>query len=321
MNIRTCCDLDEAGRVWRELWHAEDVFGCWEARECFQKTFGRPLNFLIAEFRGRPAGFLALSLIEEEGYWGQFPGETWKGRTWFEQNRIPARSDIMRMMLWEAVPENTSLRYLEAGSAGVLPDSVIDETGYIFSPRRCGYDFGMYWNAFSGKSRKKIGREIESLGTLDYRHGRGAPGDIDWMFETNRANFGEDSYFEDTRFLNGFDNLISFLSEKGMLHVLTVSSGGKRAAVDVGAVLGDRYTVLAGATDPEFRGVAKAANLSHIGWACDMRIESVDFLCGDFGWKERFHLEPRPLFVSRNPASAESDDAACETEAEIVASL
>jgi hypothetical protein len=306
MNIRTSCDLEEAGRLWRELWPVEDIFGFWEARECFQKSFDRQLHMIIAESGGKPAGFLSLSHIEEDGYYGQFPGETWKGRTWFEQNRIPAGSGEIRRMLWEAAPDDTKLRYLVEDSALQLPESSVDETGYIFRPPQYGYDFDMYWNSFSGKSRKKIRREIEALGDLEYSRGGGSPGDIEWMFEMNRRNFGADSYFEDPRFLEGFECLISLLSEKGMLQVTTVSLMGRRAAVDVGAVLGKRYTVLAGATDPEIQGIAKAINLYHIRWGCEARVDQIDFLCGDFGWKERFHLEPRQLFISSKAASGES---------------
>jgi hypothetical protein len=316
MNIRTSCDLEEAGRVWRELWPAEDVFGRWDARECFQKSFDRPVHFIIAESNGRTVGFIGLSWIDEDGYYGQFPGETWKGRTWFEQNRVPADSDIVRTMLWDAAPGDTKLRYLVADSTGQLPGNTVDETGYIFSPRQYDYDFDRYWNTYSGKSRKKIGREIDALGDLEYSRSGGFPGDIEWMFETNRANFGADSYFEDPRFLDGFEGLISLLSEKGMLHVSTVSVKGRRVAVDVGAVCGKRYTVLAGATDAELHGIAKAINLFHIRWGCQARIDQIDFLCGDFGWKERFHLEPRPLFMATKAVSGGSILTAGKREAE-----
>ncbi|MCY2927356.1 MAG: cellulose biosynthesis protein CelD, partial [Planctomycetota bacterium] len=55
-------------------------------------------------------------------------------------------------------------------------------------------------------------------------------------------------------------------------------------------------TVLAGGTDGRFQRVAKVISLQHLTWACRQRVESVDFLCGSFGWKDRFHLTPRPLY-------------------------
>jgi CelD/BcsL family acetyltransferase involved in cellulose biosynthesis len=174
----------------------------------------------------------------------------------------------------------------------------IDETGYILRPPKFGFEFERYWGLFSGKSRKKINREIHGLGTLEYMYEGWTPGDIEWMIDMNKANFGDNSYFDDPRFLEGFEKMLSVLSEMKRLHVSSVSVGGRLAAVDVGAVFNGRYTVLAGAADPEFPGIAKAINLSHIRWGCSNRFEQIDFLCGDFGWKERFHLEPRPLFTS-----------------------
>jgi hypothetical protein len=48
-------------------------------------------------------------------------------------------------------------------------------------------------------------------------------------------------------------------------------------------------------------------NFHHMTWACHQRLDLVDFLCGDFGWKERFHLTARPLYQVRN------DDAGADT--------
>ncbi len=315
MVIRTCSDLEEAGRIWNSLWPPDDIFDCWDVRECFQRSYERPLHFIVAESAGRVVGFMGLSRIDEHDYYGQFPGETWQGSTWFEQNRIPADSSSIGRMLWDAAPEGTRLRYLVADSADYLAGSSVDETGYLFHPPQFGYDFGMYWKTFSGKSRKRLGREIDSLGELDYSQNGGEPGDIEWMFETNRANFGDKSYFEDPRFLEGFESMLSLLAERGMLTVTTVQARGRRAAVDVGVVFGKRCTILAGATDNEFPGIAKAMNLFHIRRGCEMRFEQIDFLCGDFGWKERFHLKPRPLYISIRDELRESINASSERKA------
>jgi CelD/BcsL family acetyltransferase involved in cellulose biosynthesis len=73
--------------------------------------------------------------------------------------------------------------------------------------------------------------------------------------------------------------------------------------VDVGALWKNTYTVLAGGTDPDFPGVAKLINFHHIQWACRQRLDLVDFLCGDFNWKSRFRLHPRPLYKICSPAA------------------
>ncbi|MCE5336361.1 MAG: GNAT family N-acetyltransferase [Desulfobacteraceae bacterium] len=303
--IRTCTDPDECGMIWRALWPRQCLFDLWEVRECFSLSFNRPPVFLTAERNGAAAGMLALSWIDEKQYFGHFPGEIWQGKTWLEQNKIPAAGPGAAQALLDAVPGVTFLRYLTRES---LPDgggpAVPDETGYLFFPPEHEYSFDNYFKTFPGKSRKQLGRErarLEALG-IEYRFNHFP--DVPKLFELNHNVFGEKSYFHDPRFLGGFERLASRLDGRSALRVTTVLLGGRVAAVDIGGVWNSTYTVLAGGTDPEFPGVAKLINFQHLKWACESRMQTVDFLCGDFGWKERFHLTPRPLYKIHLPHPA-----------------
>lgn len=302
MKLRICRDLTECEALWNRLWPADDLFDCWMVRMSFQHSFGWDPYFIVAESMGKPVGLLPLSWIGEGGYFGFFPGEIWQGKTWLETNKIPARSIGIRLNLWEAAPENTLLRYLDKASVSSLPDKTVDEVGYLFYPTRFDNDFEAYWAGFSGKSRKKIRQEIKRFEAMGYRVHLDEFNDLEWMFETNLANFGSRSYFYDHRFLKGFENLLSHLAQARMLKVVSIRIKGNLAAVDVGALYRNRYTVLAGATDPQFPGIAKAINLFHLKWGCLNRVEQIDFLCGDFGWKTRFQLHPRPLYRLSKPA-------------------
>lgn len=296
-------DLEEAARLWKRLWPENDVFASWQVRRCFDESYNRPLHLLIAEKGGRDCGFIALSHIEEEDYFGAFPGETWNGDTWIEQNIIPSDSDETARALWERVPENTILRYVTSSSSSAVGSSEVDETGYVFCPFEYGYSYEQYMMAFSGKSRKRLGREIDSIGDIEISEGPGVPCDIEWMIRVNIEGFGKESYFSDPRFCTGFERMISLLSSSGKLRVTTAKVGGKRAAVDIGAVYGSRYTILAGAASNEFPGIAKAINFHHMRVSCLEKFSQTDFLCGDFGWKERFHLTARPLYVVNRSAT------------------
>jgi hypothetical protein len=280
-------------------------------REAFAGSFNRPLHVVVAEKDGgRPAGFLPLCWIEEGGCFGFFPGETWQGKTWLEQNRLRAVDEEAARQLLNAVPEEAHIRYLvpEPWHA-MAPEVRKDEVGYLFLPGCFGYDFQQYWNLFSGKSRKQLNREIAGLSAhgLSWRFDHFP--DVPIMFRMNMEGFGEYSYFSDSRFLYGFETLMERLSSNGMLRVTTLLLGGKVAAVDVGAVWNNTYTVLAGGASPEFPGVAKMINFHHLERACRERFDSVDFLCGDFGWKARFHLTPRPLYELRHSSREASVEA------------
>jgi hypothetical protein len=317
MKVRICADLEEGRRFWRKLWTQQNLFDLWEIRLCFQKFFERLPHFIVAEEQNRPVGFLPLSWIEEADSFGYFPGETWGDRTWLEQNRIPAAWLPVRQALWDAAPENTELRYLHQETATSLPGMSIDEIGYHFYPQRHHYDFDDYWMLFSRKSRKQIRRELEKFEAMGCQYHLNSWEDITWMFEANLKTYGTSSYFYDSRFMNGFDSMLSFLARHRMLRVTTIRIHGRRAAVDVGAIFRNRYTVLAGGTDPEFLGIAKMINLFHIKWGCTQHFERIDFLCGDFGWKKRFHLHPHPLY-RKNKEALDTSAAVSDAEQRFV---
>lgn len=297
LQIRSCEDLAECEALWAKAWPQHCVFDLWPVRECFASCFDNKPYFLIAEEGGRIEGLLALSWIEESQSYGHFPGETWQAKTWLEQNKIPARSSQTLKALLESVPGPLHLRYLSADSMpkGSFP-LALDEVGYLFTPANYDFSFDRYMEEFSGKSRKKLARELAALQSdgVSYRHNHFA--DVDRMFRLNLEAFGEFSYFSDARFLASYEKLVSWLAAKNLLRITTVLLGGEVAAIDIGAVWNKAYTVLAGGTNRQFPGVAKMINLHHLEWACQQRLDVVDFLCGDFGWKQRFHLTSRPLY-------------------------
>jgi hypothetical protein len=294
-------DLEEAKFVWEKLMPVEIVTDLWEVRECFQRHFRRPLHFIVMEEKAGLSGFLPLSWVEERGFYAFFPGETWKGRTWLEQNFIfgndPAR-------LLTAIPGPYHIRYLSprcaAGSGG---NNLVDETGYLFTPSLYGYDFNRYLQCFSGKSLKKIRSEMKTIaeGGLTWRYD--SLGDFDHLIAMNISRFGTSSYFYDPRFRRGFQEMVHLFRDRGWLRITTALISGEVAAVDVGVIYRNRYTLMAGGTNPSFPGIAKCINLHHMERACSEKMDEVDFLCGDFNWKKMFHLSERPLFLAASASA------------------
>jgi len=305
--IRIVKDLDECASLWQSYYPVESLFDLWHIRDIFSQLYGRENFFIVHEDSGRVNGLLALCKIIETSQPNQicnfafFPGEVWKKRTWMEQNKIVAQnSSVMEEMLC-AVPGSADIRYLCEKSLENIPSKfssgcTVDETGYLFYPEQHGYSYENYLGAFAGKSRKKILSEVRAIerAGISFRYNKLE--DVDALFQLNISNFGEDGYFNDPRFLNSFIELTRSLNEHGMLRVVTVLVGGEVAAVDMGAMWNNSCTMLAGGTSKNFPGIAKLINLHHMEWACAQKVEYLDFLCGDFGWKERFHLTPRALY-------------------------
>lgn len=301
------CDLnsvtDRAGceEVWRRLMPEEFVSDLWEVRECFDRHYRRPPHFLVAQDQAGVRGLLPLSWIEESGCYGYFPGETWEGHTWLEQNRLPGAHEGLLRPLLDASPAPYQLRYLLPPEG--LPESewVVDEVGYLFLPPHYDYDLENYFQAFSRKSAKRVRREIAEVEAWGAAYRYDSLSDFDLLVRLNLDRFGDQSYFADPRFLASFRDLAHFLNDQGWLRFTTILLNDEVAAVDMGCVYRGTYTLVAGGTHGGYPGVAKLINLHHMRRACEERFERVDFLCGDFSWKKLFHLTPRPLYVLTNP--------------------
>ncbi len=290
-------DTDQCRRIWEKFWPGKELFDLWQVRSCFHEVFSRPLHFCVVEKSQRPVGFLALCWDGEKQQYVQFPGETWQGKTWLEQNKIIAQSPEVMSELLDSVPGPMHLRYLEWNPLlGRLNGLETDEIGYYFYPALHDFSFENYMQSFSGKFRKKLRADLKKLSDRKVSFRFNDPKDMDHLFRLNRESFGHNSYFSEAKFYNAFENLASFLARMGMMRMTTVIIDGQVAAVDMGALYKNSYTLLAGGTNPEFPGVAKLINLHHLDWSCSQKMGTVDFLCGDFNWKERFHLTPRPLY-------------------------
>lgn len=316
MKVSFVDDLDECRSLWRRLVSPEGLFDLWEVRACFQTHYGYRPRFVAAVDDEGPKGLLPLSEIDDHGYWGYFPGETYAGKTWLEQNRIVADDTATLRSLLSACPASTHLRYLPDAPLLHEVGGRLDEIGYLFYPSVYGCCFERYLDAFSKSSRKRLGREREGLEAQGVSYRYDVLQDVEKAFALNLDAFGANSYFADDRFLASFRRLAQLLRNRGWLRVTTLLVGGRVAAIDLGAVYNGVYTLLAGGTDPDLRGVAKLINFHHIEWACRQRLRKVDFLCGDFGWKERFHLTARPLYqVGVSPIRTEA--AACREDSPV----
>jgi hypothetical protein len=301
LRVAETTDLRRCEELWRAVMPEELVTDLWEVRACFQRHFDRPARFITVEDGATLVGLLPLSWIEEAGRFGIFPGETWKGRTWLEQNRIFARDQEALSALLAACPENVELRYLLPLPAAA--GAAVDEVGYLFSPGRYGYDLEGWFAQFSHKNAKRLRREIAAVEAQGLRYRFDDPADLEALVALNLGRFAGSSYFDDPRFLAGFRDLVDLLAARGWLRMTTILAGAEPVAVDLGCCYRGTCTMLAGGTHAGYPGIAKVINLHHLRRACAERYERVDFLCGEFSWKPLFHLEPRPLYLYGERAS------------------
>ena len=298
--LRVATSLDECREVWNRAFTRENISDLWEVRECFQRHFQRPAHFILCEDDSQLLGLLPLSWVEESHCYQYFPGETWSSKTWLEQNRILAPDRQTLELLLQNCLGKMHLRYLLPAAHMPPENSTVDEVGYLFYPHQFYCDVENYFALFSGKSARRLKKEIAEIAAPGIQFRLDDIQDFDRLVQMNVGRFGAGSYFYDARFRESFRSLMHLLHERGWLRMTAVLIGGELAAVDIGCVYRGTYTLLGGGTNADFPGVAKLINIHHIEHACRERLELVDFLCGDFTWKKLFHLTPRPLYLISN---------------------
>ena len=153
-----------------------------------------------------------------------------------------------------------------------------------------------YFLEFSHKSARRLKRELATWQERQVSFRIDHDEDFERMIEMNVNRYGAESYFYDQRFVGGFRSLMRFLRDTHALRMVTVLVDGIPAAIDMGVIHRGTYTLLAGGTNAAYPGVAKLINVAHMSWACEQKLERVDFLCGEFNWKPQFHLTPNPLY-------------------------
>jgi len=305
--IRTVSDIEECRQLWNQCMPAELLSDLWEVRDCFHRQYRHQPRFIVAEEHGRVVGFLPLSFNEETGQYNYFPGETWEGKTWLEQNRVIADSRSTLDAMLATLDGPHQLRYLRSDTNWSRSDERVDEVGYLFVPENYGYDLEKYFEAFSHKTAKKLKKELAGWDVRNVEWRIDQPEDFEVLAQMNRSRFGRLSYFHDERFLESFRALMNLLNERGWLRMVTVIVDGVPAAIDMGSLYKGMLTMLAGGTVEGFPGIAKLINMYHMSYSCENRLDSVDFLCGDFNWKTLFHLTPVPLYVLEGEPQALSE--------------
>lgn len=296
VNAYFVTSLDHCERLWKTFTTPKCVSDLWEFRLCFHKHFHHKPCFLVMEDHKGIAGMIPLSYNEETDSFCLFPGETWNSRTWLERTPVYTRNDKYIYDLLRACPENSCLRYLEAPNGRIVPELSMDETGYVLYPGDLDFDIAQYYSRFSRKKMKAIHKVIQSYCGAGSEIHYNRDQDFDRLVEMSLRQFGHKSFMYDIRFQHSFRDVLHFLKSKDMLHMISCEIDDTLAAVDIGAVFQNTYTVFLGGTNGDFPGIAKLMNMNHIEYAFMEKFDKLDFLCGDFHWKLLWHLDPEYLY-------------------------
>jgi CelD/BcsL family acetyltransferase involved in cellulose biosynthesis len=87
------------------------------------------------------------------------------------------------------------------------------------------------------------------------------------------------------------------MEKKEMLHTLLIEINGKIEGAELAVKYKDKYYVINGGYNPDYRNLGKLLIIEHIKKAIELKAKEIDFLIGDSGWKELWNLDTQECYT------------------------
>ncbi|PJE63931.1 hypothetical protein COU89_00585 [Candidatus Roizmanbacteria bacterium CG10_big_fil_rev_8_21_14_0_10_45_7] len=308
LRMQVVTDMETAEQLWQIFTPNKSLFDLWEFRKAFAENFAvDPYFITLYEQIGSRAhilGILPLWLDNDE-YAGKY---TWFGGFWPEDNTFFVKD-----------PEFIPLMLMAAPKPLIL-DCIIQDKDYEFLNNLAGFtttdDKKYYLNTSSFKSvddylitlkkkkRQNIRRDKKRISLFNPHVAYGRMHALDRMFslniermnELNKKGYREKSCFEDVRYKHLFRS-VTTCSTRIKPMIITTDIGNQTESIELGAIYNKTYyAFISGTNIKDYSGLGVYSNLLVIEEAIKQGCNSIDFLSGNYNWKESWQLDAVPLY-------------------------
>ncbi|MFH0979177.1 MAG: GNAT family N-acetyltransferase [Candidatus Woesearchaeota archaeon] len=286
-------DIEECRKLWEENSAAETLFDKWEYRCClFDEKHYEPY-FIVGREGMEIEGILPLWRVINENWFEFFGGY------FTERNKFFVKDKANIPLFLNEIPERTCLSYIE-GTEAKHAEMKQSDSRYFIELDKCGHSLEGYLAAFSSKHRKNLRRDMEQLHRQGYQIHHNRLSDYERMAELNKLRFGDESFFAEKLFIDGFRRLVNTAKERGELHMLSIEANGIVEAVEVAVLYNSNYNVLMGGNNIAASNIGKLMTLEHIKNAIKQGANQVDFLSTDTGWKKLWKMSEEEVYEFTN---------------------
>lgn len=296
-------DFSSAEEIWEEFSPNKSFFDLWGVRKSFFEGLGMDPYFLtIYRQNGNkksPMGVLPLWLDDDE-YAGKY---SWCGGYWPEDNTFFVKDPEVIPLLLMAAPAPTELACIKP-----LKEYEFLKTLYGFeevSQKKYFLSLKLYKTMddyllkLKKKKRYNVRRDRKHILAFKPRTVYNEFAHIDDLFKHSIVRFrtkypgnpDEYSVFESSRHQQVFRNLIKDSKDYKTRMISTIING-KVEAVELGFIYHEvYYAVCAGVNVERYPGLGVYSNLLVMEDALNHGCEKIDFLEGNYNWKDSWNLE------------------------------
>lgn len=286
ITFTTITDVSEAEKMWKAI-SAEDHFAnTWLFRYLYYKYFSFPLSFLVAWDAHKPVGLLPLQYNTDNNYLEFFGGG------YFEDNAIltlPGYEYVKPLLLSE-INSPLLLEWMEEEIPGF--SSTVEDMTYSLNLENLTSVEEYLEQYWQGKTKRNLKAQIRKLQEANIQITYDDFEDVDEMMDKNIKRFGNESTFLKPHRREFIHDLIA----TGFAHTITISINGKHESIGFAVIYKNECIGLNSGTNPEFNGLGKMLILEKLKQAITHGAQIYEARAGDLGWKEAFHLTPRPQY-------------------------
>ena len=288
--------IKDCKSLWNEFSKNEYLTDNWEYRLCFHNAYKNTPYFIVGKTKGEIIGFVPLEYDEKRKSYIFFGGADWN-----EQMRFLIKDLYKHQYLHtfiQQLPHQASLRFIHPEDARFIKEGVIQEEdfSYYLVPKDYDFDMETYLTTFSPRSRKNIRKALRRIGKLNFKIRKGRIKDFDRLINFNIQRYKKDSMFMDDRFTLAIKNLLMSKTSKFIITLVTVLIDNQVEAISLFAEYKRGLVYLEGSSDPSQSDVSRFLDYHIFEHAFKKKLDYIDALSGDCGWKERWRLKKKTLF-------------------------
>lgn len=294
-------DLKKCEALWRKFSPNNFLADLWEFRYCFFKAYGSEPYFVVGEKDSEIIGFIPLEYSHSAPLTDRYL--FWGGGDWVEHTGFYVKHEVKKRLLplfLENSPVPVELLCIDKSELEFTDKLGEDLPTYYLDLAKYHYQIDEYFAAFGSKSRQNIQYDLRKIEQLSPQIVLNQFSDYNGLVELNKERFGAESDFHE----QGFSDVCKLMTQdkflKEKLRLVSVYIVGELKASLLSIVDKDVYTCLQAGYDARITSLYKYLNFQVIQAAINLKVNRIDFLSDDCGWKEHWRLEKEMLYQYKN---------------------
>lgn len=301
--IRTETDQETCRALWEQLSPGKEAWDDWDLMYAYHDPDRHRLNFLVHEsVEGQADGLIPMVFDTTQSRYMLMGGSYPDGRIlWIDYDQFPA--------FFEQLADRTVFFDLEQewvnGLLQACPQYEANfaeqDLRYCLVPAEFDYDFNNHVErTFSSDKKMKF--------LYDLRHIRKREPVLRWsgdneaerFIELVNRNFGAESDYNDEANANEIRRVIDELAKSDRLRTLVIEIEGRKEAVSLSVVHGNRMVAMYSSSNNDFNNLGKLLNFETIQEGCRLRVDEISFMTG-MKWKADWKMKSEPCRTFRKP--------------------